>query len=209
MKSSSLVCALVALLGVSCAESAGTVSVDAEWNLTCPDGNAAGCASLSPDTCLRENEDGVVAPGWRSIVGARGDISCTGDPIIVSCQAIDRPDGLRIVDLEANIDDKFAFELSGATVDTAGSMQETACKVTIIEDGVFYDAALSDVGNCGEEPPSTEQPCQLSNISTGDGEVVFDLECKALANSTTGLGFDVGAVGGGPTTIRFTNCDGF
>jgi len=28
-------------------------------------------------------------------------------------------------------------------------------------------------------------------------------------SSTTGQGFDVGAVGGGPATIRFANCVGF
>jgi hypothetical protein len=62
---------------------------------------------------------------------------------------------------------------------------------------------------CGEEPPSLTQPCQLSNVSTEGNEVIFDLECDSLVNSTTGFGVHVGALGGGPTTIRFANCTGF
>jgi hypothetical protein len=54
-----------------------------------------------------------------------------------------------------------------------------------------------------------EQPCQLSNVSVEGSEVVFDLLCDTLLSSTTGLAFNVGAVGGGPTTIRFANCVGF
>ena len=54
-----------------------------------------------------------------------------------------------------------------------------------------------------------QQPCQLSNVSVEGGDVVFDLECDAVLSDTTGLAFDVGAVGGGPTTIRFANCTGF
>ncbi len=77
-----------------------------------------------------------------------------------------------------------------------------SCSVTITEDEVPYN-----VGGCGEEPPSMAQPCQVSNISTGDGEVSFAVECKSLLSSVTGTsGFDVGAVGGGPTPIQFANC---
>ena len=198
MKYSRVLVAMAALLVASCADSGSTASVDAEWNLTCPPGNEVDCGSLAPDTCLGD-------VGQRAIIGARGETSCTGDPIIAACEAVERSNGMRVVFLEASVGGDFAFELTGATVDPGdGSMQQTACNVTIIEDGLAYD-----VGTCGEDPPSMEQPCQLSNISTEGGEVVFDLECDALLSSVTGNGFDVGAVGGGPTQIRFSNCNGF
>jgi hypothetical protein len=112
---------------------------------------------------------------------------------------------MRSVTLEANVGNDFAFELRGATIDSGDVVQQTACNVTIIEDQVPYD-----IGTCGEDPPSMEQPCQLSNISTEGGEVIFNLECRSLLSSVTGTsGFDVGAVGGGPATIRFANCTGF
>lgn len=198
MKIGRFACALGALFAVSCADSGGPVTVDAEWNLTCPDDSGVGCGSLAPETCL----GGV---GDRAIIGSRGDTSCTGDPIIASCEAVERTNGLRVVFLEANIGDSFAFELRGATVDADdGSVQESACNITIIEDGLPYD-----VGTCGDAAPSIEQPCQLSNVLAQGGEVSFELECKSLISSTSGNGFDVGALGGGPTTIRFANCVGF
>ena len=199
MKISRFSCVLGALLLASCADS-GTVMVDAEWNLTCPDGGAFGCGSLAPETCL-----GNV--GNRAIIGARGDMSCTGDPIIVSCEAVHRTDGRTVFFLKANINDRFALELAGASVDAGdGSAEASGCFVRILENQAEYGGLVT--GGCGTDAPSLEQPCQLSNISTGGGEVVFDLECRSLRSSTTGNAFDVGALGGGPTTIRFANCIG-
>lgn len=191
---------LGALLAVSCADS-GTVMVDAEWNLTCPVGGAFGCGSLAQETCL-----GTV--GNRAIIGARGDMSCTGDPIVVSCEAVHRTDGRTVFFLKANIGDDFALELAGASIDAGdGSAEASGCFVRILESQAEYGGLAT--GQCGTDAPSLEQPCQLSNIATGDGEVVFDLECRSLRSSTTGNAFDVGALGGGPTTIRFANCTGF
>jgi hypothetical protein len=193
-----LMCALPALLALSCAESGGPVLVDAHWNLTCPSGGAAGCGTLAQETCLG-------AVGQREIVGEYRQAACTGDPIIAICEAVQRADGTRSITLEANVGNDFAFELRGATIDTGDVVQQTACNVTIIEDQVPYD-----IGTCGEDAPSMEQPCQLSNISTQGNEVIFNLECRSLLSSVTGTsGFDVGAVGGGPATIRFANCIGF
>lgn len=198
MKMCRYLCVLVPLFALSCAESGGPVSVNAEWNLTCPGGGGAGCGALAEETCL-----GVV--GQRAIVGAHRQPACTGDPIIAICEAVQNADGTRDVFLETEVGGDFALQLRGATLDTGdGVVQETACNVTIIEDGLPYD-----VGACGRETPSIEQPCQLSDVSVEGGNVVFGLECDNLLSSTTGLGFDVGAVGGGPTTIRFGNCAGF
>jgi hypothetical protein len=172
------------------------VAVDAEWNLTCPAGSAVDCGALVPNTCL-----GVV--GQRSIVGEHGQLACTGDPIVAVCEVVERIDGMRTVTLEANVGDKFAFELRGATIDADGSVEQTACNVTIIEDQVSYD-----IGACGQDAPSMEQPCELSDVSVEGNEVSFGLECRSLISSTTAAGFNVGAVGGGPTTIRFDNCLG-
>ncbi|MGB5193782.1 MAG: hypothetical protein WBN70_12435, partial [Polyangiales bacterium] len=159
------------------------------------------CGSLAPDTCLNVSEDGFFAPGWRSIIGSRGDTACNGDVLVVECEAVERPDGRTFISLDANIGDEFAFQLDAILGD--GSVEDV-CDVTIIEDQAPYD-----FGVCGIDPPSMEQPCQLSNVSTANNEVVFDLECQGLLSMTSGLGFDVGAVGGGPTTIRFSNCTGF
>lgn len=197
MKKSRLTCLLLAGLLVSCAESGGPVQVDAPWNLTCPSGGAADCGSLA-ETCLGDI-------GQRAIVGAHREVACTGDPIIAICEAVDRSDGTRSITLEANLGGDFAFELRGATIDPGdGSIEATACNVTITENQVPYD-----IGSCGQELPSIEQPCQLSEISTEGNEVVFDLHCDSLLSSTTSQAFDVGAVGGGATTIRFSNCVGF
>jgi hypothetical protein len=194
MKVSHFACLLAALFALSCAESSGTVTVDAMWNLTCPSGGAVGCGALASDTCL-----GPV--GQRSIVGSRGETACTGDQLIVECEAVERPDGRMFISLDANVGNEFAFQLDAILGE--GSVEDM-CDITIIEDQASYD-----FGACGLDPPSMQQPCQLSNISTANNEVVFDLECEDLLSTTSGLGFDVGAVGGGPTTIRFSNCTGF
>jgi hypothetical protein len=190
---------------VSCAQSDGTVAVDAEWNLTCPTGSAVGCGPLAiPAPCLSEDAEGASVPGRRSIVGSRGDVACTGDPIDVTCEAVEQSDGTTFITLKAHVGDNFAFELDARLGE--GSVGES-CNVTIIEDGAMYE-----YGGCvaAPEPTSMELPCALSNISTEGGNVVFDLECDphAILSRTSALGFNVGAVGGGPTTIRFSNCTG-
>jgi hypothetical protein len=198
MKMSRLPLVLVSLFALSCAESSGPVSVNAEWNLSCPGGSGAGCGALAEQTCL-----GVV--GQRAIAGAHRQPACTGDPIIAICEAVQNTDGTRDVFLETEVGGDFALQLRGATVDSGdGIVEQTACNITIIEDGLPYD-----VGACGTDAPSMEQPCQLSDVSVEGGNVVFNLECDSLLSSTTGLGFNVGAVGGGPATIRFGNCAGF
>jgi hypothetical protein len=197
MKMSRLMCVLVSVLALSCADSGGPVLVDAQWNLTCPADTGVDCGALAPQTCL-----GTV--GQRAIVGEHRQPACTGDPIVAICEAVQRADGTRIVTLEANIANTFAFELRGATIDAEGVVEQTACNVTIIEDQVSYD-----IGACGPAAPSMEQPCELSDVSVEGNEVSFGLECRSLISSTTAAGFDVGAVGGGPTTIRFANCVGF
>ncbi|MGD8824173.1 MAG: hypothetical protein PVI24_04270 [Myxococcales bacterium] len=191
---------VLSLLVISCANEGGPVAVDATWNLTCPSGGEVDCGAPAPETCL---DDGI-GVYERSIVGEHGQTSCTGDPIIASCEAIDRSTGTSIR-LEASVGNPFpdfAFQMDaligmdGATV--------SACNVTIVEDQLAYD-----MGSCGTEPPSIEQPCQLSSISVDGSDISFDLQCESLWSSVTLQGFDVGATGGGPTTIRFANCAGF
>jgi hypothetical protein len=203
MNTSSLVGLLLSVLALSCAQDGGPVVVDAHWNLTCPADSEVGCGSLAAETCL-----GSV--GQRTISGEHGELACTGDAILAICESVDRADGTRNISLEVNVDrgnrsfPKFAFELE-ARINAADDSVES-CNVTITEDEVPYD-----VGDCGEEPPSMAQPCQLSSISTGNGEVSFAIECKSLLSSVTGTtsGFDVDALGGVPTTIQFANCRGF
>jgi hypothetical protein len=209
MKVSRLSCLLVSMFLLSCADSDGAVRVVAEWNLSCPADTDVDCGSLAdPPTCLREDEEGVVGPGWRSIVGSNGDTACTGDRIFASCEVVEQPNGATLAFLEASVGDDFAFKLRGARVDSDdGSMPESGCFVTITEFGFMYGGGEA-TGSCGtEEPLPMEQPCQLSNITTGDGVVEFDLECKSLISAAVS-GFDVGAIGPGPTTIRFENCTG-
>ena len=194
---SRLMCVLVSVLALSCADSGGPVLVDAQWNLTCPADTGVDCGALAPQTCLGTG-------GQRAIVGEHRQPACTGDPIVAICEAVQRADGTRIVTLEANIANTFAFELRGATIDAEGVVEQTACNVAIIEDQLSYD-----IGGCGQVAPSMEQPCELSDVSVEGNEVSFGLECRSLISSTTEAGFDVGAVSGVPTTIRFANCIGF
>jgi hypothetical protein len=189
------ICVLLPLLALSCAEGTSPVTVDAQWNLTCPADSEVGCGALAPETCL-----GPI--GQRTIAGEFREISCTGDPIIAVCNSVERADGTTFIELEANVGNDFAFELT-AIVNRNDDSVGATCDVTIVEDQLPYD-----VGACGREPPSMDQPCQLTNISTDGAEVSFDLQCASLLSSTSSLGFDVGAVGGGPTTIRFQNCTG-
>ena len=197
MKTSRLMCLLLPALALSCAESGGSVYVDAQWNLTCPADREVDCGSLADIPCLGSG-------GRRAIVGEHRQELC-GYPIVGICEAVKRADGTRIVSLEADLGGKFGFDLTGATIDTGGDVvEQLACNVTITEDQVRYN-----VGACGRETPSMMQPCQLSDISVEGSDVVFGVECRSLISDTTDAGFDVGAVGGGPATIRFANCVGF
>ena len=196
MKMSRLMCALLPLLALSCADSGGPVLVDAQWKLTCSPAGM-GCESLA-ETCLGD-------VGQRAIVGEHGQTACTGDSIIATCAVVERSDGMRDISIETNVDrndrgvPRYAFDIGVRVGPGDGSVD--GCNVTIIEDQLPYD-----IGACGTEPPSMAQPCQLSNIvAQGDG-VSFDLQCDALFSSILGAGgpaFDVGA------TIRFANCAGF
>ena len=205
MKICRIACLSAALFAISCADGPATVAVDATYNLTCPDGNAADCGSLAtPPPCLSEGADGASVPGRRSIVGVRGDTACNGDVLDVKCEAIERPDGRTFIALEAYVGDEFALTLDAILGN--GSVEDT-CEVTIIEDGADYGGMAT--GACGTASPSIDQPCQITNVSTEGGAVVFDLECESLLSSTSLFGFDVGAVGGGPTRFQFSSCTGF
>jgi hypothetical protein len=204
MKNSRLMCALVPVLLLSCAESGGPVLVDAEWNLTCPADSAVGsvgCPGAPADTCLGDG-------GQRAIVGEHRQPACTGDAIQAICEAVQRADGTRIVTLEANVADDFAFELRAETIATGdGLADQTDCHVTVIEDQTRYGGSL--LGRCGEDDISMDQPCKLSSISVVGSDVSFEIECRSLINPTSVLAYDVGAVGVGPTTMTFANCVGF
>lgn len=201
MKMSRLMCVLLPVLALSCAETGGPVSVNAEWNLTCPADSLVDCPGVPADTCLGDG-------GHRAIVGEHRQPACTGDPIRAICEAVQGADGTRLVTLEANVADDFAFELHAETIETGdGLVEQTDCYVTIIEDGTSYGGRT--LGRCGEDDISMEQPCKLSGISVQGGDVSFEFECDSLINATSVLAYDVGAVGVGPTTITFANCVGF
>lgn len=197
-----LIAAILPLLGVSCAEG-GPVAVDAFYNLTCP-ASPAMCGSLA-ETCLG-------AGGLRQILGVNGEISCDLEtPLVAICEATQRSDGGLLLTLVASVGDEFAFALRGATVDPNGSMVSGSCEITIIEDQLPYGGG-NGRGRCGAEPPSTEQPCQISNVILGDADgadLSFDVECSTLLSGTTGRSFNVGDPEGGPATIRFARCSGF
>jgi len=191
---------LLSVLALSCAQDGGPVLVDAQWSLSCPTGGGSNCGSWALDSCIG-------AGSARAIVGEHGQPEC-GDRIIAICEAVERTGGMEDITLEANVDrnggstPRFAFDLS-VKINRSDDTVEL-CNITVTEDEVPYD-----VGACGEDPPSMAQPCQLSNISTEGNEVVFDLQCESLFSSVTGLALNVGAPGGGPTTIQFANCRGF
>jgi len=150
--------------------------------------------------------------GQRAIVGEHRQIACTDGPIIgpiiAICEAVQGADGTRIVTLEANVAGDFGLELHAETIETGdGLVEQTDCHITVIENETSYGGSL--LGRCGEDPISMDQPCKLSNISVVGSDVSFELECKSLINATSVLAYDVGAVGVGPTTIRFANCVGF
>jgi hypothetical protein len=151
------------------------------------------------ETCLG-------AGGQRAIVGTRGERACTGDPIIAFCEAVQDVDGTRIVTLEANVGDDFAFELH-AEISETGEGPVTDCDVTIIENQTAYGGMVT--GRCGREDMSMAQPCKLTDVLVQGANVSFGLECDSLINPTTTLAYDVSAVGGGPTPISFANCVGF
>ncbi len=124
------------------------------------------------------------------------------------CEATRRSDGGFILTLEASVGDRFAFELRGATLDSNGTLVSGGCELTIIEDQLSYGA---NIGRCGAEPPSMEQPCEISNLDLNDGsaDISFDFECQALRSAVTGSAFDVAGPSGAPATVRFARCTGF
>ena len=198
MKSILWLSVLLSLLALSCAEGEGPVVVDASWNLTCPSSSSAECASWAEDTCLGD-------AGQRTIAGAHGEASCTDEPIIATCEVVER-DGMTVINLKAAVGG-FGFELTGAATEATPSADEqTVCVVTITEEGVDYGRIVM-LGSCGREEPSVEQPCQISNVVAEAGVIAFDLECDALLNSASGFGFDVNATSGQPP-ISFSNCSG-
>ncbi|MBW2627455.1 MAG: hypothetical protein JRE45_07530 [Deltaproteobacteria bacterium] len=201
MKNGRLMCALLPVLLLSCADSGGPTLVNAEWKLTCPVDSPVGCSGVPADTCLGDG-------GQRVIVGEHRQLACTGDPIRAICEAVQGADGTRIVTLEVNVADEFALELHAETIETGdGLVEQTDCHVTIIEDQTSYGGPA--LGRCGEDDISMDQPCRLSSISVEGSDVSFELECRSLINRTSVLAYDVGAVGVGPTMITFANCVGF
>lgn len=155
-----------------------------------------------PETCLGSG-------GSRDIIGLNGEVSCEENtPIIAICEATQTSDDRLILNLVASVGDLFAFELRGAAIERDGTLTESSCEVTIIEDELAYGG---DLGGCGAEEPSMEQPCQITNVVVSDdagADLAFDIECQELISGTTGNAFDVGGLGGGPSTIRFARCSG-
>lgn len=170
--------------------------VDAQWNLSCPGGGEVACGSWATDSCIGEGSQ-------RAIIGEHGQAEC-GDRIIAICESVARAGGTEDITLEVNVDrsggslPRFAFELS-VKIDSSDDSVDF-CNVTIIEDDVPYD-----IGDCGQEPPTMQQPCQLSDISTEGNEVSFNLECRSLISSVTGSALDATST----APIRFANCTGF
>ncbi|MDH3623974.1 MAG: hypothetical protein OES69_11870 [Myxococcales bacterium] len=194
-----LVAVMLPLLGVSCADD-GPVATGVLYNLTCP---------ASPTACgfFPENGTCLGTGGLREILAVNGEVSCDEEtPVTVICEGTRRSDGGLLLTLVASVGDRFAFELRGATVDSDGSMVSGACELTIIEDELSYGG---DLGACGNEPPSMDQPCRISNVALGGADVSFDVECEALLSDVTGNAFDVGGPNGGPATVRFARCTGF
>jgi hypothetical protein len=188
---------MLPILGLSCADD-GPVATDVFYNLTCP-GSPATC-SAPQSTCLGNG-------GLREILAVNGEISCDDEtPVVAICEATRTPEGGLILNLLASVGDRFGFELRGATVVPDGTTVSGACELTIIEDQLAYGGNL---GACGTEPPSMNQPCQISNVVVGGADISFEVECEALLSSTTGNSFDVGGPGGGPATVRFARCTGF
>ncbi|MDH3728068.1 MAG: hypothetical protein OER77_11110 [Myxococcales bacterium] len=193
-----LVAVMLPLLGVACADD-GPVATDVFYNLTCP-ASPASCGSPAAGTCLGTG-------GLREILGVNGEASCDGEtPVVGICEGTRRSDGGLILTLVASVGDRFAFELRRATVDSDGTMVSGGCELTIIEDQLAYGGSL---GTCGAEPPSMDQPCQISNVALGGADISFDVECEALLSDVTENAFDVGGPNGGPATIRFDRCTGF
>ena len=181
-----------------CSDADGPAATDTIYALTCPAAPTE-CGSLSEDTCLRPDGGAI---GDRDIFGENGELGCDGENVtIVVCRATETESGRQMIDLEASVGG-FGFEtrifasIDGATIDGT-------CEVTVLEDDLAYGGAL---GTCGIEPPSMEQPCQISNISIGDDEsidVSFDVLCEGLRSETVPTdGFDVQA------NIRFARCTG-
>ncbi|MEM9728871.1 MAG: hypothetical protein AAF997_09820 [Myxococcota bacterium] len=182
---------------VGCSGDGGPAATDTEYTLTCPASQP--CGSLSDTTCLRP-EGGAV--GEREIFAENGELSCDDETTtIVVCEATETTDDRLIVQLEATagafgFDTRIVASGDGASID--GS-----CEVTVMEDELAYGGML---GTCGIEPPSMDQPCQISNFTVdeeGPVNVSFDVECVGLLSSVTEEAFDVQA------SIRFARCTGF
>jgi hypothetical protein len=197
---------MLPLLGISCAGE-GPVAAEALYDLSCPP---------PPATCTQPQSTCLGNGGNREILGVNGEAVCDDQSTILAiCEAIPRSNGGFVLTLIASVlgqDEDgvpsvdFGFELRGAVVGADDSM--SGCEVTIVEDGLAYG---SNLGTCGREPPSMDQPCQISNVILGDADgadISFELKCDTLLSST-GHAFDVGGGTDGRATIRFARCTGF
>jgi len=184
----------------SCADEGGPVATDTAYLLSCPSETSVPCGAIDQGTCLRP-EGGPA--GARELFGLNGETSCErDDPVLAICEAQETEAGDLLITLEAAVGSQFAFELRGAVVDRDGTNVEGTCQITIVEDSASYGGSL---GACGSEPPSLEQPCQISNVVVDDAagiDLSFDFECEGLISPTSTQGFDVDG------SARFARCQG-
>lgn len=180
-----------------CSGDGGPAATDTQYTLTCP-AAPTGCGSISEDTCLQPDGGAV---GQREIFASNGELSCDDESVaIVICRGSESADGRLTLELEAVVG---AFGFTTRVVASSdGASVDGRCQVTVIEEDLSYGGPL---GACGIDPPSMEQPCQISNFTVDDESsinVSFDVECEALMSDVTTNGFDVQA------SIRFARCTG-
>ena len=197
--------AVLCVFVVACGSSDGTVFADLAWSVRCADG--------SPDCSIGTTCLGTA--GRRSILRLDGDDACPDDednldPLRALCEL--RPgDGrvsMRLVGSVSNDgEEQYGIEVTGLVVDpeTDEIVEPGRCKVAVFEDGARYD-----VGSCGEQDPSSGQPCQISglNIEQDDPDISLRLKCENL-RASTGIGIDVTGISSSQATVRFNNCTGW
>lgn len=194
---STTILSLSCLVLLSCSGPPGQVLAEVEWRVRCP-GDEFNC---TPEL-----------PADQTIFQYNGQAGLSGETVQAQCEATEDSTGTFLdVLLEAAEGEDTGFMLRNLRLSptSGGFLPSPACEVTVTQLGFEY------VGTCGVEAPSSEQPCELSDIAVderaADGpQVSLSVQCIELpSRQNASVRRDI--IGQGSMTkasLRFADCDG-
>lgn len=201
MRSVAFASILLALGLAGCGDpNAGALFADIQYATRCEMAATPHCGGpKNRDVCGIDNgdtcEDGVASPS-------------------LSCSVQEQEDGTRVVSFGAQQGSDFSIAVNQAVFAPGSSSAGGAgCTVTLTEGANRYR------GDCGANPPSEAQPCQINAVrfydEMGNPTIEGAIFCQGLENQANPmLTLEVTQVGSTPSNemtpgrFIFQNCDG-